>query len=156
MISWGEYDRSINPGFRFPPRVYLPPRIQLQLLNLGTGQSKQAFADFKAAEIGTELAGGRGEGLAEMIERHRSVAGDLARGVGREQRLRHDLEATFEEVVEAHVGAEEREEIVVERAGRLAGDDEGEAVLDGFAQERTEGRQRRGLVRDVDNEETSG
>ena len=91
-----------------------------------------------------------------MIEGHGPVAGDLARGVSREQRLRHDLEATFEEVVEAHVGAEQREEIVVERAGRLAGDDEGEAVLDGFAQERPEGGERRGLVRDVDDEETSG
>ena len=74
-----------------------------------------------------------------MIERHGSVAGDLARRIGREQRLRHDLEATFEEVVEAHVGAEQREEIIVERAGRLTADDEGEAVLDGFAQERSEG-----------------
>ena len=74
-----------------------------------------------------------------MIERHGSVAGDLTRRIGREQRLRHDLEAAFEEVIEAHVGAEEREEIIVERAGRLTADDEGEAVLDGFAQERSEG-----------------
>jgi len=78
-----------------------------------------------------------------MIERHGAVARDLARRVGREQRLRHDLEAAFEEVVKAHVGAEQREEIIIERAGRLAADDEGEAVLDGFAQERTKGRERR-------------
>ena len=78
-----------------------------------------------------------------MIEGHGAVAGDLARGIGREQRLGHDLEAAFEEVIEADVGAEEREEIIVERARRLAGDDQGEAVLDGFAQERTEGGERR-------------
>jgi len=132
------------------------PGIEFQLFELGSGQSEETFADFEAAEIGAKLAGGRGEGLAEMIQRHGSVAGDLTRGISREQRLRHDLEAAFEEVVKAHVGAEQREEVVVERAGRLAGDDEGEAVLDGFAQERTEGRQRRRLVRDVDDEETSG
>ena len=136
--------------------MYLPPRIELQFFELCTGKSEEAFADFEAAEISTELTSGRGEGLAEMIERHGSVAGNLARGVGREQRLRHDLEAAFEEVIKAHVGAEQREEVVVERAGRLATNDEGEAVLNDFAQERTEGRQRRGLVRDVDDEETSG
>jgi len=73
----------------------------------------------------------------------------------REQRLRHDLEAAFKEVVEAHVGAEEREEIVIESAGRLTADNQGVAVLDGFAQERTKGRERGGLVRDVDDEETA-
>ena len=136
--------------------MYLPPRIEFQFFELGSGQAEQTFADFEAAEISTELAGGRGERLAEMIERHGSVARYLTRRIGREQRLRHDLEAAFEEVVKAHVGAEQREEIVVERAGRLACHDEGEAVLDGFAQERTEGRQSRGLVRDIDDEETSG
>ena len=134
----------------------LTPGVEFELLDLSSWQPEETFADFKAAEISTELARGRGEGLAEMIEGHGSVAGDLTRGVSREQRLRHDLEAAFEEVVEAHVGAEEREEVVVERAGRLACHDEGEAVLDGFAQERTEGRQRRGLVRDVDDEKTAG
>ena len=144
-------------GCHPPPENFAStPRIQLQFFELGTGQSEETFADFEAAEIGTELASRRGERLTEMIERHGPIAGDLTRRIGREQRLRHDLEATFEEVVKAHVGTEQREEIVVERAGRLAGDDEGEAVLDGFAQERTEGRQRRGLVRDVDDEETSG
>ena len=151
--------RSCSPCQQFPHAarsVASAPRIQFQFFNLYSGQAEETFADFEAAEIGTELAGGRGEGLTEMIERHGSVAGDLMRGIGREQRLRHDLEAAFEEVVEAHVGAEERKEIVVERARRLAADDQGEAVLDGFTQERTEGGQRRGLVRDVDDEETSG
>jgi len=97
--------------------VYLPPGIQFQLFNLGSGQPEETFADFEAVKISTELACGRGEGLAEMIEGHGPVAGDLARGIGREQRLRHDFEAAFEEVVEAHVGAEQCKEIVVERAG---------------------------------------
>ena len=95
----------------------LPPRIQFQLFNLYSGESEERFADFEAVEIGGELTRGRGERLAEMIEGHGSVAGDLARGIGREQRLRHDLEAAFEEVVKAHVGAEEREEIVIQSAG---------------------------------------
>jgi len=55
-----------------------------------------------------------------VIEGHGSVARNLTRGIGREQRLRHDLEAAFKEVVEAHVGAEEREEVVIERAARAA------------------------------------
>jgi len=97
--------------------VALPPRIQFQLFNLYSGESEERFADFEAVEIGGELTRGRGEGLAEVIEGHGSVAGDLARGIGREQRLRHDLEAAFEEVVEAHVGAEQREEIVIQSAG---------------------------------------
>ena len=151
--TWGQ----IRSAFRTKSDpVALPPRIQFQLFNLYSGESEETFADFEAVEISGELTRGCGEGLAEMIEGHGSVARNLTRGIGREQRLRHDLEAAFEEVVKAHVGAEQREEIVVQRAGRLAGDDEGEAILDGFAQERTEGGQRRRLVRDVDDEETAG
>ena len=82
------------------------PRIEFQLLNLSSGETEQAFADFEAADIGGELASRRGEGLAEMIQRHGAVAGDLTRGIGREQRLGHDLQAALEEVIEAHVGAE--------------------------------------------------
>ena len=52
-----------------------------------------------------------------MIEGHGPVAGDLTRGIGRQQRLGHDLQAALEEVIEAHVSAEEREEIVIEGAG---------------------------------------
>ena len=137
------------------PRVASTPRVEFQLLNLDSGKTEQAFADFESTEIGGELAGGCGQGLAEMIERHGSVAGDLTRGIGREQRLRHGLQAALEEVIEADVRAEEREEIVIKSAGRLAGDDEDEAILDGFTQERAKGRERRGLVRDVDDEETA-
>ena len=98
------------------------PGVEFELLNLSSGETEQAFADFEAADIGGELTGRRGEGLTEMIERHGPIAGDLTRGVGRQQRLGHGLEAAFEEVIEAHVGAEQREEIVIQRAGRLAGD----------------------------------
>ena len=59
-------------------RVASAPRIQLQLFDLTSRHSEQAFADFEAAEVGGELARGRGQGLAEMIERHGSVARDLA------------------------------------------------------------------------------
>ena len=76
-----------------------------------------------------------------MIQGHGPIAGDLTRGIGREQRLGHDLQAALEEVIEAHVGAEQREEVVIEGAGRLTGDDKDVAVLDGFAQERAKGRE---------------
>jgi len=64
--------------------VALPPRIEFEFHNLGAGEAEKTFADFEAVEIGTELAGGCGQGLAEMIEGHGSVAGDLTRGIGRE------------------------------------------------------------------------
>ncbi len=60
----------------------LPPRSQFQLFNLYSGESEERFADFEAVEIGGELTRGRGEGLAEVIEGHGSVAGDLPRWVG--------------------------------------------------------------------------
>ena len=128
------------------------PRIEFEFFDPGAGQAKETFAHFEAAEFSAELASGRGERLTEMIKGHGSVAGDLSRGIGREERLSHGLQATFEEVVEADVSAEEREDIIVERTGRLAGDDEGETRFDRGAQENDEARERRGLMRDIDDE----
>ena len=82
-----ETKRTGSDTFSIPnevrPRVASSPRIEFKLLEFGAGETKQAFADFETAEIGGELAGGRGQRLSEMIEGHGPIAGDLTRGIGR-------------------------------------------------------------------------
>ena len=40
--------------------VALPPGIEFEFFNLGSGESEKTFADFEAADIGGELARRRG------------------------------------------------------------------------------------------------